>query len=82
MLRLSKPGGILGISDQERDNMLLRVGAPEYKALFPEIKQYSLEERMKIFLKVYEENELKEELKEVNLQLQDLKDEFNIEKCE
>ena len=55
MLRLSKSGGVLGISDEDRDDMLLRVGAPEYEALFPEIKKYSLEERMRLFLKVYEE---------------------------
>jgi DNA polymerase III delta prime subunit len=37
MLRLSKPGGLVGIKDSDRDKMLLRIGATDYEALFPEI---------------------------------------------
>jgi hypothetical protein len=35
MFRLSKPGGVIGISDEQMDKMLLRVGSSEYEALFP-----------------------------------------------
>ena len=60
MLRLSKPGGLVGIKDSDRDKMLLRVGASEYEALFPEIQKYSLEDQMTKLMRYNEEKELKE----------------------
>ena len=77
MLRLSQSGGLAGISDSDRDKLLLRVGASEYEALFPEIQKYSLEEQMNRFLRIKEEKDLKERRKILEKKIIISKNPFN-----
>jgi hypothetical protein len=60
MHRLSQPGGILGVSDKDRDQMLVRIASREYQPLFNSIEKFSMQEKKKHLVKVYLEVRLKD----------------------